>query len=518
MSSMPRKVLSLGLLAGALCLGLARPERVEAEEPALADRVEEHLAYCRWKEALATAKEWRAQLVEAGDDPGPADAVTDRVKEEQANEKLDYMYLTKFSKRDTGDYLVWDVQFVTRPSIVGACRVNVYVQTSTRILRMTSRFYEDAMRGEHRVAFSWQKIWESAEGVPLVARVELCYESHAVDCIVLGPSSATEWWKRSVAGSLLHHGDDGAMNPEDRTMRIVDTESEAWTLATVTTSYRRSDRRPNVPMLEGTDVLPKDEASLPPLPKPRVGYVRKSTAKDASKAAPAGAKPAGKSAEGSDDVASRVQALQRQAAYGPDRVVIERAKALMTAAQAAERQDLVDQVRGVVALAEASTKELWRDALRIKKLDIRKPTPDTGGYWLAVVVFQATREIKEPFRLNLYTLVGGSMLYGTGVTVDKLIWDSASQEFAHVFAIDEVDVPASERALRWRAEVGWHGICCSVKEAGGAAPDEWWLAMPAKAHRTRSGEPEAPGRLRVGEWGKIQEAEPSDRLTPEARR
>lgn len=260
--------------------GLGSPSADAAASDPHLSAAREHAGYCRWREAKAECAAWRKEHEKTGRPTDDVKAIEDAIRSEETDVRLGYLYLTRLTRREEADAIAWDVRFASRPKTAGSFRVNFYVTTDSRILRMTSRFYQDLLRGEHLLQFSWEKAWTAAEGSPVAARVELCYAGHAVDALSEGKAQSVDWWKRQPVGSLTvintkgHIATDGlvAGEPGTTTFWIVSGDVETWTLDTVRQTFQRLDNRPERPGLEGTDVLP-DELKAAPLSKPHAGYV-----------------------------------------------------------------------------------------------------------------------------------------------------------------------------------------------------------------------------------------------------
>ncbi len=490
----------IGALLVLLFLGGYPNANAEDGADAGSQAFEEHLAYCRWADASATAKtgEQRERVIREAKDP-----------------HLDYACLTSFTRSGDDRYVRWQVRFVTRPKIIASCRINIYLVTDTRIQRMTSRWIQDVMRGEHIANFAFDKAWKSAEGMPVAARVELCYRGRAVDVMTSGKLLTAEWWKRDISGGFLWWGKNGEVGPESKSFRIVSTDRKKWSLTTVRNSFRRNDRRPPRPGLEGTDVLPKNEGSMPSLPKPHGAWVPPT--KRPVDAASAKANIQRGTAEQFEELAKKLNAAERMLPYGPDQRVLSQLKSVERAARKLGFDTILARALVTEAQVARQKKSGLRKRLKIKRLDIGKPTADTEGYWLATIYFQAPKEVRELVRLNIYTLTKSGKLYGSYM-VTKLAWEKGSQEFAQVFLIDSADITSTDPLVKWRAEIGLRGICCDSEETSGRAEKSWWLAPVVAAHRSRDARADSTGIHRMQHWGRIRESEAGDRLQAPAKK
>ena len=497
-------------LAAAGSLNSSRSAAADAS-PDRAAGIREHLAYCRWKEAADACAAWKADLVKSKAPTEGPDSLVVRAREEPQDERLDFLYLTSFTKDENDKFWFWEVHFDSRPSSVAQCRINVYVRTESNVMRMTSRFATEASRGEHVLKFGFDKLWavahgqRPAEGKPQAARVELVYAGHAVDVMTEGGADAVDWWKAVPRGELLINGNPGDLNPESKSLKIVATTVGTWSLATVTSSVPTAGSTEPASM-PAKDELP-DETTAQKLSLPHAGYQAKWTSAKKRKVE---AKPDGAAGPNLDD---RIASLRLDVAYGPDNLAVERLTRFLKDAIEASRSDLMVEATRLKAQSETSFKEKWRTAFRIRRFDIQKLTPDTGGYWYSVVHFQATRAMAEPVRINVYALLQSGTLYGTYLTVGGVQGANFTEDYSYVFLIKDSDIKSGDKILKWRAEIGGRGVCYDEKESPGPAPDFWWLAPATVQHVTRDGRKFSSGAFTASDPGRIEEKTAAERLT-----
>ena len=462
------------------------------------DTVRELAAYGRWKEAAEKGAALRKTLVAQSLATDALDEVLTKAGADAKDERLRWLYLIGLARKEDDRQIVWTARFASRPAIATAVRVNFYLVTENGVVYGLSRKLGDMRRGEHAIGFGFDKVWIEKDGRPAALRVELCYAGHAVDVLTEGKEPPDAWWKATEVHSGLLYGQDGYQNPETHSFRFVQTGLEPWSLASVTS-------------VDSTDSLPADEPSQPKLPAPHIGSVR--SAPPAAGAKPVGAKPAGPAATPAQtaQLEARMKALETDAVYGPDGPVVEKLVKLGAEAATLGVDDIAARADALRADVGAPGRSELRSAFRIKRLDVQKPTPDNGGRWVATVVFTVARAVTKPFRINLYTLLPNGDLYGSYVSCGSVVWENGTQEFAHSLILTAADV--GTKPLKWRAEIGWEGVCCAQTESPGAASKGWWLAVPSHAHlgfaeRRR----DAPGAFRVPAWGLLAEIAPRDRF------
>jgi len=476
------------------------------------ESVREDVAYCRWNDAREEGSALRKTVLDAGGTTDALDDVIQRAETDARDERLKFLFLTALSRQEDDHFAVWLAKFASRPKIAGSVRVNFYLATEGGALYGLSRLLQDVSRGEHGIRFGFDKMWQERDGKPVALRVELCYAGHCVDVMTEGKEPPSEWWKSDALRSGLMYGVDGYKNEETKSYRFRATALERWTLTSVT--FTGHNGISPIPLSESADPLPSDEASLPKLPAPHLGYRAKS--RPAAGAPKAGAAPVIPPSDAVvADIAARLAALEADVAYASDAVVLDRLAKIDSDAARFGLEAIVARVATLRDEVKLNAKNDVKGAFRIKRLDIQKPTPDNGQHWVAVVTFQVTRNVTAPFRINFYTVLPNGDLYGSCVNCGNVVWESAGQEFSHALALDVADV--GTKPLKWRVEIGWEGVCCAQSETAGSAGKAWWLAPPGHSHLSfTQRRRDAPGAFRVLSWGRVSEAGVRDRLRPAA--